>query len=91
MMIVMNMTIANNKRIDINNETFIKLRENLSSFEKEARFISDLKCYLINGEDIMDYPLASVVYRGEDYIVRYEDLSLRIKIKDGIIVDLGYE
>lgn len=91
MMIVMNLTIANSARIDIHNETFIRLKENLDSFEKEVLLVSDLKCYLLNGKDIMEYERAYVKDHGDYYLVSLDNLCLRIRVKDGLIVDLSYE
>lgn len=91
MMIVMNLTIVNSKRLDVNNKTFIMLQENIETFKKEAILIEELKCYLINGQEILDFPYASVIYRGDYYLVEYEDLCFRIKVNDGLIIDLSYE
>ena len=34
---------------------FVLLKENIESFENEARYIHELKCYLIGGGDIDEY------------------------------------
>ena len=55
---------------------FVMLKENIESFENEARYIHELKCYLIGGGDIDEY----------DYLDGF-----KIKVKDGVIIDFDYE
>ena len=44
-----------------------------------------------NGKDIMEYERAYVEDHGDYYLVSLDNLCLRIRVKDGLIVDLGYE
>ena len=66
--------------------TLVMLKENIESFESEAEYIRDLKCYLINGGDIDDYEDVRH-FDGEYY---YLD-GFKIKVKEGVIIDFDYE
>ena len=66
--------------------TLVMLKENVESFESEAEYIHNLKCYLISGGDIDDYEDVRH-FDGEYY---YLD-GFKIKVKEGVIIDFDYE
>lgn len=66
--------------------TLVMLKENIESFESEAEYIHNLKCYLISGGDIDDYEDVRH-FDGEYY---YLD-GFKIKVKEGVIIDFDYE
>ena len=55
LMLTMSYTAIMSESIRASLNAFVLLKENIESFENEARYIHELKCYLIGGGDIDEY------------------------------------
>lgn len=75
------------------NNIFIKLKEYLESFEKEAMIIDEAKCYLINFDTLEGFEyLGSYAYSsGDTYYISYDGLTLKLDTYDGMILNYSYE
>lgn len=86
LMIAMSYIAIMSEGIKTSLETLAMLKENIESFEAEANYIHELKCYLIGGGDIDEHGGVRH-FDGEYYYLE----GFKIKVKDGVIIDFDYE
>lgn len=93
MMSVMSLLILMSEYIVSANNIFLELKGNLALFEKEARLIDEAKCYLVNYKNLdnFEYENAYIYANNDTYYIEYQDLNIRLKTKDGMIIDYSYE
>ena len=75
------------------NKAYIKLRDNIESFEKEALLIDEAKCYLINygNLDDFEYDDAYIYETGDGYHISYSGLEIDLHTDDKMILDYDFE
>lgn len=85
--------IAMSDYIITSNNILIMLKDNIDSFEKEARIIDEAKCYLINYDTLDDFEYLGVsAYEvGNYYYINYDGLNIKLEVKDGMILSYSYE
>jgi len=85
--------IANN--IYSANTVFNNLKEYEDKFNDEYKVISELKCLLVNEQEISDYSIdgiwVGVSGGGSDYYLDFNDVRMHVYVKDKMIVDYDYE
>lgn len=71
------------------NNIYIDLLNNVQEFQKEAEIIDDLKCYLINFNNLDEYyyPGVDINEISSGYEIIYDDRDLLIEVKEGMIVN----
>lgn len=74
------------------NEVFIKLRENISTFEKEAYLINEAKCYVANFETLDDFEIDDgyAYQSGNGYVLIYDDIKLYVELDGKMITQINY-
>lgn len=74
------------------NTIFIDLKENVASFEKEAYFIDEMKCHLMNygNLDDFEYEDAQIDLIDNGYHIYFDGVEMDIEVEDKMIVNLKY-
>lgn len=74
---------------------FDNMSESIDDFYDEARVIEYAKCVLINRQDLDDFTVDSIyvsVNGGDDeYFLYYDDVELRLEVRDNLIYDYNRE
>ena len=81
MMVVIAIESAYFDSVKTANESFIKLRDNILTFEKETYLLNEAKCYLANYETLDDFEFENAYSypKANGYVLSFEDIKLYVE------------
>lgn len=92
MMVVIAIESAYFDSVKTANESFIKLRDNILTFEKETYLLNEAKCYLVNYETLDDFEFENAFSypKANGYVLSFEDIKLYVETSGKMITEVRY-